>query len=177
MGRRHQNASALVYFARPVGALGPVKIGCSVYPKHRIKQIAAWSPVDLEIVAAIDGDEVLEARLHRLFLDSHLRLEWFAWSPELQNVIDKINGGTFDVETLPPYAGILNGMRYRLRTYAPIDFEYLEAAREYDRRRGNPAFLHGHVEPARFVLLKNVAEKERLLARLRAFLDTKAAAA
>src|SRR3546814_4084305 len=44
-----------VYFIRPIGQAGPVKIGCSVGPNKRRHELETWSPVPLEIVDEIDG--------------------------------------------------------------------------------------------------------------------------
>src|SRR3546814_12747101 len=38
-----------VYFIRPIGQAGPVKIGCSVGPNKRRPELETWSPVPLEI--------------------------------------------------------------------------------------------------------------------------------
>jgi hypothetical protein len=90
-----------VYFIRPIGMQGPVKIGCSQSPDQRRCTLAAWSPFPLEVVAEIAGGERLERSFHALFAEQHERREWFRWSPELQAVMDAINAGTFDVATLP----------------------------------------------------------------------------
>jgi hypothetical protein len=90
-----------VYFIRPVGMQGPVKIGCSKAPDGRRITLETWSPFPLEIVAEIDGCMDDERRFHSLFRHQHKSREWFDWSPELQSVIDAINCGTFDLSSLP----------------------------------------------------------------------------
>lgn len=90
-----------VYFIRPVGSLGPVKIGCSRSPDGRQKTLETWSPYALKIVATIAGHHELEHRFHARFAHLHERREWFRWEPELQDVIDAINAGAFDIGTLP----------------------------------------------------------------------------
>jgi hypothetical protein len=90
-----------VYFIRPIGMTGPVKIGCSISPDGRRETLEKWSPFPLEIVAQFDGCMDDERRVHSLFWQQHQRGEWFEWSPELQSLIDRINAGAFDVETLP----------------------------------------------------------------------------
>jgi len=90
-----------VYFIKPIGMDGPVKIGCSDDHKGRLADLMAKSPFPLEVVASVPGDHVLEARLHRLFIASNTHSEWFNWSPELQDVIDAARAGTFEVEALP----------------------------------------------------------------------------
>lgn len=84
-----------VYFMRPVGQAGPVKIGCSGSPKHRLLQLAEWSPFPLEIVAEMPGDYRLEARLHAHFGADYSHHEWFAWSADLEGVMQAVAAGTF----------------------------------------------------------------------------------
>lgn len=97
----------IVYFMRPVGEEGPVKIGYSYRPVLRLEEIRPWCPWPVEIAASIAGDCVIERRFHTHFAASRQHGEWFSASPELSEAIRKIAGGTFDVETLaaPKYAG------------------------------------------------------------------------
>lgn len=90
-----------VYFIRPIGMSGPIKIGCSCSPTSRRDTLATWSPFPLEIVAEISGSMDYERRFHTLFRDQHRGHEWFDWTPELQRVIEEVAGGTFDLQTLP----------------------------------------------------------------------------
>lgn len=82
-----------VYFIKPVEMDGPIKIGCSMYPETRLRSLMSWSPVDLEIVAQVDGDFDLERRLHAMFAAHYRRQEWFNPAPELLALIDDINAG------------------------------------------------------------------------------------
>src|SRR3546814_2554543 len=79
-----------VYFIRPIGQAGPVKIGCSVGPNKRRHELETWSPVPLAIVAEIDGGFDIERRFHAKFQDNHERREWFNWSPGLDDTITAI---------------------------------------------------------------------------------------
>src|SRR3546814_6699604 len=90
-----------VYFIRPIGQAGPVKIGCSVGPNKRRHELETWSPVPLEIVAEIDGGFDIERCFHAKFQDTHERREWFTWSQGLDDTITAINACAFDVSTLP----------------------------------------------------------------------------
>jgi hypothetical protein len=99
-----------VYFIRQAGVVGPVKIGASSNPPQRLEGLQVWSPVRLEIAAAIAGNYALEARFHNVFLASHSHGEWFHPSPELDATIAAINAGTFDVGTLPLKAKRLFGL-------------------------------------------------------------------
>jgi len=90
-----------VYFLRPVGADGPVKIGHSQRPLVRLQTFASWSPVELELAATTPGPRTLEARFHAMFWDDHLHGEWFAASPRLTSLIADIAGGRFDPSAVP----------------------------------------------------------------------------
>ena len=106
----------LVYFMRPEGFDGPVKIGCTKDLPGRLRSAACWSPFPLEVIATIEGDYDLEHRFHALFAADHDRLEWFRWSNEMSAVVAAINAGNFDAEPLPPpqYIGLSKVMRQRL---------------------------------------------------------------
>lgn len=90
-----------VYFARPIGMDGPVKIGCSGQPNARLAGLMAWSPFLLEVAAAIPGDRRLESRFHAAFRRQHSHHEWFRPSPELTATIAAVAEGSFDLTTLP----------------------------------------------------------------------------
>jgi hypothetical protein len=89
-----------VYFIRPVGERGPVKIGCSFDPEQRLASMTRKAR-PLEIVAVIKGDFFVERQFHTRFRSDHIGKEWFFWSPELGATIDLIAAGTFDVSLLP----------------------------------------------------------------------------
>lgn len=90
-----------VYFIKPIGFDGPIKIGNSAAPGQRREQLSVWSPFPLEIAAQISGDHALERRFHARFFDQHVNHEWFTASPELLDTIAAVNAGTFDTDTLP----------------------------------------------------------------------------
>ncbi len=113
-----------VYFIKPIGMDGPIKIGCSQCPGKRLSSLETWCPFPLEIVAEIPGYSTLECRFHRKFLDTHLRSEWFAASAELTATIKQINAGSFDVETLPQYGGTLASLKSNKAEYSPLDMKY-----------------------------------------------------
>ena len=103
---RHSLIPKTVYFIRPVGMDGPVKVGCSVSPEGRRSTLATWSPFPLEIIAEIAGDHWLERRFHVYFRDTYQRREWFGWSARLAETVAAINAGTFDIAILPEPATI-----------------------------------------------------------------------
>jgi hypothetical protein len=86
-----------VYFLKPVGMAGPIKIGCSCVPEERLSVLAAWSPIDLELIGSVVGTFQDERWLHRCFADAHHRREWFLATPKLVAAIDAIlSAGTVD---------------------------------------------------------------------------------
>lgn len=90
-----------VYFIRPIGMEGPIKVGCSFSPDGRRQTLDTWSPFALEVIATIEGGIDLERRFHALFVETHQRREWFGWSERLAATIAAINDGSFDVQSLP----------------------------------------------------------------------------
>lgn len=89
-----------IYFLRPIGEQGPIKIGCSIDPKHRLGGVEIWSPVRLELICYAPGSHFHENWLHTSFVDDRLHGEWFSWSPALQNIIDRV----LECGVLPPVA-------------------------------------------------------------------------
>lgn len=100
-----------VYFIKPIGMAGPVKIGCSDKPVRRLSQLLAWSPFPLEICAVIDGDFEVESRFHAAFEQYHTHREWFASADEITACIVAINAGTFDIASLPAPASLKRAER------------------------------------------------------------------
>lgn len=79
-----------VYFIRPCGLDGPIKIGWSQSPGLRLEGLAAWSPFPLEIIGSVPGTMADENYLHRCFWALVSHREWFRSSPELRATIDRI---------------------------------------------------------------------------------------
>lgn len=71
-------AERFVYFIKPVGQDGPIKIGVANNPEQRLTQIKCWSPVALEIAAVVPGDHALERVIHECFAHAHSHGEWFS---------------------------------------------------------------------------------------------------
>lgn len=92
---------AQTYIARPVGKTGPVKIGCSLDPKGRLPNLKRHGWGRCELLVTIPGAE-WERRLHVKFYDRRIRGEWFEPSGEMERMIDGIQAGSFDLESLPP---------------------------------------------------------------------------
>jgi hypothetical protein len=86
--------SSYVYFLRPVGQSGPIKIGYSVRPEKRREYFNAWSPIPLELVHVIrGGGEALETKLHLAFADAHSHSEWFVATPRLLDMLGALQDG------------------------------------------------------------------------------------
>ncbi len=81
---------SVVYFIKPIGMDGPIKIGHSQRPVERLEGLAAWSPWPLEIICAVPGKYPDESYLHSCFADSHSHREWFFSSPKLRAAIAEI---------------------------------------------------------------------------------------
>jgi len=79
-----------VYFMRPVGQQGPIKIGCSKEPRQRLESLSIWSPVPLEIICYVKGSYSDEYFLHSGFHKSLSHREWFHWSQRLEDTIARI---------------------------------------------------------------------------------------
>jgi hypothetical protein len=83
----------LVYFAKPVGLEGPIKIGCTYQPQERIIALSVWSPFPIELLVAIPGSFKLERNLHECFADRHSHREWFNPSEKLLAGIEALKAG------------------------------------------------------------------------------------
>lgn len=85
--------TSFVYFLRPVGAEGPVKIGCSMTPERRLSNLMTWAPVPLEIAATVPGSRALEHNVHQCFADLHSHREWFRAHQRITDVIEGLRAG------------------------------------------------------------------------------------
>lgn len=82
-----------IYFLRPVGQPGPIKIGCSINPAGRLATVLIWSPIKLEIAAMIVGGHDFERMLHDRFARQRLHGEWFEACPALTELVSNIAKG------------------------------------------------------------------------------------
>lgn len=77
-----------IYF---IGAdSGPVKIGYSVNPKVRMRQLQAASPRRLKILAQVIGEPEDERAYHARFAAHRLHGEWFERHPDILAEIDRL---------------------------------------------------------------------------------------
>lgn len=82
-----------IYFVRPIGMAGPIKIGCSKQVEFRIDGLATWSPYPLELIVTIEGQGGLERNIHECFADLHSHKEWFHPGKSLLEFIEKLKAG------------------------------------------------------------------------------------
>lgn len=86
-----------VYFAKPVGTVGPIKIGISINPEYRCRECEAWSPFLLELIGSVPGRKADENFLHDCLADHHSHGEWFHAAPLVLEMIDAVvSAGGFD---------------------------------------------------------------------------------
>ncbi|MCK1479302.1 GIY-YIG nuclease family protein [Bradyrhizobium sp. 197] len=71
-----------VYFIKPVGMDGPIKIGITEkVPERRLKECGSWSPFPLEIIGSAPGRWEDEQFLHACLAEHHSHGEWFRAAP------------------------------------------------------------------------------------------------
>jgi Meiotically up-regulated gene 113 len=85
-----RNRAGLVYFMKPAGLDGPIKIGFSWCPENRLIELSAWSPWPLEVIGSVKTTSKDERLLHACFADCHSHREWFHSTPRLRETINKI---------------------------------------------------------------------------------------
>lgn len=77
-----------VYIVRPVGKVGPVKIGCTSEVVRRVRVLQVWSPLPLELIATAPGTLYDEKHIHRAFATHRLHGEWFTVAGEVPAFIE-----------------------------------------------------------------------------------------
>lgn len=70
-----------IYFIKPIGQTGPIKIGISSDPVRRLAEFGGWSPVPLELIGSVSGTWHDEQFLHDCLASHHLHGEWFNAAP------------------------------------------------------------------------------------------------
>lgn len=77
-----------VYFIESKGS-SLIKIGYSITPEKRLKDLQTSSPEALELLGTIPGGKAEEAELHKKFERHREHGEWFRKVPELATFIDR----------------------------------------------------------------------------------------
>lgn len=112
-----------IYFVKPVGMDGPIKIGCSKAPIDRVENLSRWSPFPLEIIATAPGNLKVERNLHDCFIDGYSHHEWFHPTPEMLAGIEAVKNG----------ATIAKAFDLKARKGSMYKQEWSEARREHMR--------------------------------------------
>lgn len=81
---------SLIYFLKPVGMDGPIKIGFTTMFDKRVMELANWSPIPLELIGTVPGNLSQESLIHRSFADDHSHREWFRATPRVNAFIEAV---------------------------------------------------------------------------------------
>jgi hypothetical protein len=112
-----------VYFIRPKGQMGPIKIGCSHHPEMRTYFFQTWSPFELEVVAVTPGSWCLERQIQAMFAEQHSHGEWFFPCRALLSLIDRLAAGEKigDIIDVEPHSAHQNSVkRIKRRSAIPL---------------------------------------------------------
>jgi hypothetical protein len=80
----------IVYFIKPVGLMGPIKIGLSASPARRLANCESWSPLRLELIGAVPGTWDDEQFLHECLVEFHSHGEWFHAAPAVIAAVEAV---------------------------------------------------------------------------------------
>lgn len=79
----------MIYFIRLGNKF--IKIGYSVNPSERLKELQTGSPVKLHLQATLEGSFQTEKGLHDLFKHLRTKGEWFRYTDEIKYFIRVVN--------------------------------------------------------------------------------------
>jgi len=117
MSRRQSKCQSFVYFIKPIGIDGPIKIGCSQVPERRLIELSVWSPWPLEIIGAVKGTTKDELNFHNRFKDCHSHREWFHSTPLLRATIAAVlKAGDFSPTLHLPVIGGIRSINRKPRS-------------------------------------------------------------
>lgn len=103
-----------VYFIKPIGMDGPIKIGYSKCPEKRLVALSMWSPWPLEIIGSVKGIRKDETNFHSRFKDLHSHRKWFRTSPLLLETIAAVlKAGNFSPLLHLPILGRIKNITRR----------------------------------------------------------------
>lgn len=125
-----------VYFMKPVGLDGPIKIGCSGWPAQRLIDLSVWSPLPIELIGSVPGSLTDETFLHRCFAETHSHHEWFFSSPSLRAAIAVIlAAGSVDaIKTTHAPKGSIRRKRRERTSDQRLHFSYATRIRQTEKR-------------------------------------------
>lgn len=165
-----------VYFIRPVGQVGPIKIGFSAAPDVRLIRMAAGSPLPLELVATIPGSASLERAFHETFAYAHSHFEWFHPVDDLLRGIHALQQGAAleDAFDLTKKSGSIRKNNPKIRERFTPEFRerrgYHLRVIHYRRKR-EAAGLADPMGARAENIFASGRTRERLTTAERAFLD------
>lgn len=101
------------------------KIGCSKYPKTRMKRMQTGCPFKMELVFSVFCDEafVLEAALHHVYEDKHSYGEWFRNinSEDCLEIVEIFNNQMVGHRYIGRYAKIALALRMKIEERRRIE--------------------------------------------------------
>lgn len=125
-----------VYFVKHAQS-GQIKIGVSSDVKERMRTIKSTlrkdgpRVVDLQLLGIIEGDSILERKIHRQFNSLNIRGEWFEEMPELTDyIVDKAQADLHQIDLGQPSSDT-----WSLGDLADISFQVLRSELEEARKR------------------------------------------
>ena len=129
----------MIYFIRGKKS-GNIKIGYSKNPTQRKSNLQTAHYEELEFVGIIDGSFKDEAKLHKKFLKSNIRGEWFRPSPEVlafigqyqkpsKNVVSSLENGEHRIVFIEPFkltmSFLLLAGSHNMRILSDSDSEFI----------------------------------------------------
>lgn len=160
----------LVYFARAADGTGPIKIGCSAYPRDRAKQIGFDMKRRMALLVEAPGTFEDERRLHQQF-DSIREMptnlpdrpypiggikEWFSATDELLALVEQVKATGIIPPPKGPPREVVMARRYRAgKTLQQIGDEFglsRERVRQLLRQHGVPSLGHRPKPPSPWML-------------------------
>src|SRR6188508_28169 len=94
-----------IYFVKPEGMDGPIKIGCSNKPARRLASFGPHNPYPLEIIAVAPGDMSTERAIHEHYAEELWHHEWFHASPRLIAATTALKRGASLAQAMPMLFG------------------------------------------------------------------------
>lgn len=123
----------MIYFLK--SETGPIKIG-SVKSKvgllMRLRALSVSNPHNLQLLAVMHGNVVIERRLHNRFSKSRLKGEWFQATPDLLHFIDEHSVNSIE---------FLKDINLKLTKSGPFKFTWQELLAVVRKSGQNQAYL------------------------------------
>lgn len=177
--------SGYVYFIRPMGKAGPIKIGHSTFPPTRLITMQIWSYEELEIISQFAAPRKMEKDLHERFARYQIRGEWFLACDELVALAEGIRYGKSISDLVD--LSVKTGKLFRRNSIRSPEAEVVGAYKRrvvyaakyaYGQHRGRGSVpkkiqkilesAGGYQVPYRFLSEAETAEIEAFIAKCRA---------